>query len=229
MNPYKLREVYKQLTSENSLLKKYLKLGTKDINQPDLPAFIETRNAINKFMKRNPRTEKADGGMLVKPSADGSRPGYAKVKSVKKVKGTDRTTFVRSALDENHLSIFKNYLNYRDDINIPDLDEKSELEIKKWFDKNDLSNRYTQIKSDVKSGRITFDIKSGSHKMSLDRFKQLNWIATNSKRYTDPNKFISDFKTKFKVKDLSEASLFSEASLGGGQNFERRKITLNVL
>ena len=42
MNPYKLREVYKQLTSENSILKKYLKLGTKDIKQPDFPAFIET-------------------------------------------------------------------------------------------------------------------------------------------------------------------------------------------
>ena len=229
MNPYKLREVYKQLTSENSLLKKYLKLGTKDLKQPDLPAFVEDMKAVNRFMKRNPRTEKADGGMLVKPSADGSRPGYAKVKSVKKIKGTDRTTFVRSALDENQLSIFKNYLNQRDDINIPDLDEKSELEIKKWFDNNDLSNRYTQIKSDVKSGRITFDIKGGSHKMSPDRFKQLNWIATNSKRYTDPNKFISDFKTKFKVKNLSEASLFSEATLGGGQKNERRKITLNVL
>jgi len=32
--------------------------------------------AINEFMRRNPRVEKAGGGMLVQPSADGSRPGY---------------------------------------------------------------------------------------------------------------------------------------------------------
>ena len=235
MNPYKLREVYKQLTSQSSLLKKYLKLGTKDIKQPDLPAFVEQKNMFNRFMRDNPRPDQIDrkdmagGGMLVKPSADGSRPGYAKVKSVKKIKGKDRTTFVRSPLDENQLSTFKNYLNQRDDINIPDLNKKSELEIKKWFDSKDLSNRFTQIKSDIKQGKISFDVNVGDKIMSPDRFKQLNWIATNSKRYTDPNKFINDFKTKFKVKDLSEASLFSEASLGGGQQNERRKITLNVL
>jgi hypothetical protein len=235
MNPYKLSQVYKQLTSQNSILKKYLKLGTKDIKQPDLPAFVEQKNMFNRFMRDNPRPDQIDrkdmagGGMLVQPSADGSRPGYAKVKSVKNVKGKDRTTFVRSPLDENQLSTFKNYLNQRDDINIPDLDQKSELEIKKWFDSKDLSNRYTQIKSDIKQGKISFDVNVGDKIMSPDRFKQLNWIATNSKRYTDPNKFINDFKTKFKVKDLSEASLFSEATLGGGQKNERRKITLNVL
>ena len=82
MNPYKLREVYKQLTSENSLLKKYLKLGTKDIKQPDLPAFVEQTKAVNRFVRDNPRPDQIDrkdmagGGMLVKPSADGSRPGY---------------------------------------------------------------------------------------------------------------------------------------------------------
>ena len=83
MNPYKLSQVYKQLTSQNSILKKYLKLGTKDLKQPDLPAFVETKNAVNRFVRDNPRPDQIDrkdmagGGMLVKPSADGSRPGYA--------------------------------------------------------------------------------------------------------------------------------------------------------
>ena len=54
MNPYKLREVYKQLTSQNSLLKKYLKLGTKDIKQPDLPAFVETKKCHCFFEHTNP-------------------------------------------------------------------------------------------------------------------------------------------------------------------------------
>ena len=83
MNPYKLREVYKQLTSQNSILKKYLKLGTKDIKQPDLPAFVETKDAINRFVRDNPRPDQlgrkdmAAGGMLAQPSADGSRQEYA--------------------------------------------------------------------------------------------------------------------------------------------------------
>jgi hypothetical protein len=86
MNPYKLSQVYKQLTSQNSILKKYLKLGTKDLKQPDLPAFVEQKNAINRFVRDNPRPDQlgrkdmAGGGMLVQPSADGSRPGYAKDK-----------------------------------------------------------------------------------------------------------------------------------------------------
>ena len=87
MNPYKLSQVYKQLTSQNSILKKYLKLGTKDLKQPDLPAFVETKNAINRFVRDNPRPDQIDrkdmagGGMLVQPSADGSRPGYSKSKN----------------------------------------------------------------------------------------------------------------------------------------------------
>jgi hypothetical protein len=78
MNPYKLSQVYKQLTSQNSILKKYLKLGTKDIKQPDLPAFVEQKNMFNRFMRDNPRPDQIDrkdmagGGMLVQPSAAGS-------------------------------------------------------------------------------------------------------------------------------------------------------------
>ena len=82
MNPYKLSQVYKQLTSQNSILKKYLKLGTKELKQPDLPAFVEQQNMFNRFMRDNPRPDQIDrkdmagGGMLVQPSVDGSRPGY---------------------------------------------------------------------------------------------------------------------------------------------------------
>ena len=69
---------------------KYLTRAKKE--KPDLPDVFsaskapipaKTQNvqeieAINRFIKANPRTEKAGGGMLVQPSADGSRPGYAK-------------------------------------------------------------------------------------------------------------------------------------------------------
>jgi len=81
MNPYKLREVFKQLTSQNSILKKYLKLGTKDIKQPDLPAFVETKNAVNRFMRDNPRPDQIDR----KDMAGGGRIEFST--------GTDRKNF----------------------------------------------------------------------------------------------------------------------------------------
>ena len=98
MNPYKLREVYKQLTSQNSILKKYLKLGTDDI-KPFVKPEVEERRAFNRFMRDNPRTEKAGGGMLVKPSADGSRPGYAEDKYTLS-KGTPGVRFTAKEVKE---------------------------------------------------------------------------------------------------------------------------------
>ncbi len=43
------------------------------IKRPDPKPIVKEIEAINEFMKRNP---KADGGQLVAPSVDGSRPGY---------------------------------------------------------------------------------------------------------------------------------------------------------
>ena len=63
-------------------------------SQADVPPkkeSLETMEAINEFVLRNPRQEKAGGGMLVQPGFGGTRQGYAKVKK----KGsyfTDRIT-----------------------------------------------------------------------------------------------------------------------------------------
>ena len=58
-----------------------------NINRPEPTARVKEINLFNEFNIRNP---KADGGMLVKPSADGSRPGYAKMKldedTIRKIK-----------------------------------------------------------------------------------------------------------------------------------------------
>jgi hypothetical protein len=43
---------------------------------PDRSEFVKTKDAINAFIRRE-RQQKAGGGMLVQPSVDGSRPGYA--------------------------------------------------------------------------------------------------------------------------------------------------------
>ena len=84
MNPYKLREIYKYLTRAKK-------------TQPDLPDVfpaskapipaktqnVEEIEAINRFMRANPRQDMAGGGMLVQPGFGGTRQGYAGDKSLK--------------------------------------------------------------------------------------------------------------------------------------------------
>ena len=177
MNPYKLKNVFEYLTSNNQLLKKKLKLGTSEIPIPPKRSDVTTIEAINRFNKANPRVDATnlkpisvkqsnvdqaddgfldealgdynnylgmrkarppkkrykeipfkkflgeyskenradggrigyeDGGMLVQPSDDGSRPGYKKDKfTVGSGPGTgdalssDRNTkIVKSALNK---------------------------------------------------------------------------------------------------------------------------------
>ena len=81
MNPFKYAQMIKYLTR----VKK---------QKPDLPDVfpaskapipkvkrdVELKDAINRFVRDNPRTEKAGGGMLVQPGFGGTRQGYAKDK-----------------------------------------------------------------------------------------------------------------------------------------------------
>ena len=45
---------------------------------------IETMEAINRFVRDNPRQDMAGGGMLVQPGFDGTRQGYANPKNYDK-------------------------------------------------------------------------------------------------------------------------------------------------
>ena len=152
MNPYRLKDVFNYLTSNNQLLKRKLKLGTDEIPIPPKRDDVKTIEAINRFNKANPRVDttnlkplsvkhsnvrqsnvnepnegviqgafdtatreaqsegfpapnyekfkarylkrnmKADGGMLVQSSDDGSRPGYKEDKKniYPREKGTDK-------------------------------------------------------------------------------------------------------------------------------------------
>ena len=57
MNPYKLKNVFEYLTSNNQLLKKKLKLGTSEIPIPNKREDVTTIEAINRFNKANPRVD----------------------------------------------------------------------------------------------------------------------------------------------------------------------------
>jgi hypothetical protein len=78
MNPAKFSQMMKYLTRA-----KKEKPDLPDVfpaSKAPIPAKtqnVQETEAINQFMLRNPRKDMAGGGMLVQPSADGSRPGYA--------------------------------------------------------------------------------------------------------------------------------------------------------
>ena len=83
MNPYKLRDVFKYLTSNNQLLKKKLKLGTSEIPIPPKRQDVIDVEVVNRFTKANPRVNTTNLKPLsVKQSkepdmkADGGRIGY---------------------------------------------------------------------------------------------------------------------------------------------------------
>ena len=75
------------------------------INRPEPKKEVKEIEAINEFMKRNP---KAGGGMLVKPSADGSRPGYSGKKGPK-----SKNPYLK---DKNFLKYAEENFNWTPDI-----------------------------------------------------------------------------------------------------------------
>ena len=69
MNPYKLKDVFNYLTSNNQLLKRKLKLGTSEIPIPPKRDDVTAIEAINRFNKDNPRVDTTDIQPVVKQSA----------------------------------------------------------------------------------------------------------------------------------------------------------------
>ena len=57
MNPYRLKDVFNYLTSNNQLLKRKLKLGTSEIPIPPKRSDVTAIEAINRFNKANPRVD----------------------------------------------------------------------------------------------------------------------------------------------------------------------------
>jgi len=77
MTPKEYKQMMNYLT--RSGIKDQVKFAS-DMAKPVDKFEVQQIKLFNEFNTRNPRTGKAGGGMLVQPSADGSRPGYAKAK-----------------------------------------------------------------------------------------------------------------------------------------------------
>ena len=107
-------------------------------SQAPIPAkseFVETKDAVNRFVRDNPRTEKAGGGMLVQPGFGGTRQGYKKDIKKRKLPKNIRLTeygnyrFSSEASGEFFSKTFKKLedaVKFRDDY-LADLKEKGLL------------------------------------------------------------------------------------------------------
>jgi hypothetical protein len=126
----------------------------------DRPQRALDREAYDDFMKRNPM---AGGGMLVQPSADGSRPGYARpVKS--KVKMT-----VAQALSQ----ILKNKKTFSNKAELKELvDQKTGLDISQNIlkpHKYPALKKVTYDSQTLREKQIKRNIKEGTTRKDRDR------------------------------------------------------------
>ena len=147
------------------------------------------------------RTPKQDGGMLVKPSADGSRPGY-KGREYPSEEFDKFSDDVLKAYAEDDITKIMNP-KYKSNINrvktnkynnLDKLIEKTGLDEETIFDLFDDREAFQELE-------LNEDVWKRGRSMDPDKakfYKQAeNWIIKNSKRYADPDKFKKAFIRTF--------------------------------
>ena len=233
MNPLKYAQMIKYLTR------------AKKVN-PDLPDVfpaskapipaktqnVEEIEAINRFNKDNPRIEKAGGGMLVQPSADGSRPGYAGSPAKGVVargeyagqpfarhrgdaipKGSIRTSadkiiFVGEDAQKNMDRFFNNRLSDKEFKKLrnqnKNLSNKEFLELIKKDYVNAVGGEWKELAVDQKTSALT-NIKKTEIRQSLD----------DPQRLKDIKKYFKDYKKQNnKFPTVQEAEDYFQSKLG---------------
>ena len=81
MNPYKLKNVFEYLTSNNQLLKKKLKLGTSEIPIPPKRQDVIDIEVINRFSKANPRVNTTNLKPISVKHSDVKKPNEPDMKA----------------------------------------------------------------------------------------------------------------------------------------------------
>ena len=143
-----------------------------NIPQPEPRQDVVDREAVNAFMKRNPM---AGGGMLVSPSADGSRPGYGgpqpgsvKNKFREWVKTADKE-FLKTASIDDIIKKSKIKINNRNALNV-----FAEDEFKKFRPTRDFSEK---AREDLKKL-----LKNKSGRMESVKYKGKEYYKANDGR-----------------------------------------------
>ena len=222
MNPIKFAQMMKYLTRAKNVDPNLPKVTTADkIEIPPKKQTVEEMEAINAFMRRNPRVEKAGGGMLVQPGFGGTRQGYAKPV------GNRKGQFTSKSMDNISDAILKAYAD--DDISL--LFEKTKANPTGLISPEDAKQgMFSKIKVDqdrlntiVKNTGLDqetilniiddrdayIDLERTSSSQATrykDRIKFFNqaekWLTTNAKRYSDPEKLEKAFNRTFGKNNL---------------------------
>ena len=198
---------------------KYLTRAKK--TNPDLPdvfpaskapipaktKIVEEMEAVNRFVRANPRTEKAGGGMLVQPGFGGTRQGYKEdgrlVKSKKRLKQLNEETALYTD------GRYKTYDSLPDDRKLKQtIGKRATLRAQ---GKNIGAGKGSPGKprpvgedfvSPMKDARIAAKVaETQKLKFQESEFgKRIQWIADNGKNYSDPEKFKKAYEKHFKHK-----------------------------
>ena len=196
MNPFKYAQMMKYLTRV-----KKQKPDLPDVfpaSQAPIPKVKEgvaTKDAINRFVRANPRTEKAGGGMLVQPGFGGTRQGYAEAK-----------TNVFKNLDKDFQKYYKENLQ-KEFGPFDKLEPKKKTQFKTVY-----YPRYLEVQKEKQKLQEAAKTKSTESIQSLN--KKLNvknsnefvkkWINKNINKYSVrefdnfKNDLFNDFNTEIK-------------------------------
>ena len=169
----------------------------------DRPQRALDREAIDDFMKRNPM---AGGGMLVQPSADGSRPGYRQPPSetsqnfIKYVRSLDKEVLATKTIDDlikdSGINIKKDTASGQLNKNNPDLKYKK---VESGVTNPETQKKITEIAGAKKNKRIETIQKVNNWTN--------NWFQNNAGKYDSYEKaktqLIKDWKKESKNKIYS--------------------------
>ena len=198
----------------------------------DRPQRALDREAIDDFMKRNPM---AGGGMLVQPSADGSRPGYSMSKK-------EKAAYMREYYAANKKLSESGKLAAERDIKLRNFIGKKKTikasELRPFleglgYEKVD----YTKIRKKFPNLEIIKDIQTGNPKGTTTKYdkKALN-VANryanllhkrnpNDRHYVNASKYMDlDDKGKKKIQDVMtrNKNKFNK-DFSGGLRFDEKK------
>ena len=207
----------------------------------DRPQQALDREAYKDFMDRNPM---AGGGMLVQPSADGSRPGYAKAtKKIGKKMNPDTMNNISDAFLKAYADDDIAILSEKTKVNPQGLltkkDSKAGLIQKIATDEqylNAVVNNTGLDKETIlnmiedRDAYLKLEKPSGSQATRFaDRIKFVNqaekWLLTNAKRYADPIKFEKAFIRTFGKDNLITKTI--KANITGAREKGRVQLSFS--
>ena len=187
MNPFKFGQLMKHLVRAKQKKPDLPEVfRASDAPIPPKKESIETMEAINEFVLRNPRTEKAGGGMLVQPGFGGTRQGY-KGKNIGNIKKETESidSYIKEFGEEtlNKISRKKYKKNFKnlDKTNLNNLKRR----VTKYKDFIIKNNRMPTEQEARVSGRAPRTLKEADIQIKL-----IN--ATNENKFFNPKKFAKD-------------------------------------